>query len=787
MRLLIFLSLLVTWIAGFGQLQGLVINEKNEILVQATIQTADSISFTFTDVDGRFSITSPDDSISIIVRFLGYQTLDTTFSVPFPSAVILRLSPLSSELQEVSVVAQKEVISSPKEPMGAYVRVDDASLVPSATMDFNQLIKTLPGVSGNNELSSGYQVRGGNFDENLVYVNDIPVYRPFLSNTGRQEGLSFVNPNLVKDLTFYAGGWEAKYGDKLSSSLNINYKQPNQLEGSFNLSMMGLDLYIGDRSNNERVTYLIGARHRNTRYLLNTLEVQGAYFPKFTDIQTFITFDLTKKESVQKNKTQLSWLNSYGRNRYLTIPESQTTEFGSVVKNLRIQTAFEGRETLDYDTYQTGFNLSHLFTERYASQLIGSWVHTSERENFEVEGAYRLCDVDNNPGSSSFDECVIVRGIGSQYDYGRNQLSADLISLENRNTWLLNDHQALEWGLGVNLTDIGDTINEFSFMDSTDYIRFTSVIANQLDLQYTNITGYGQYTYYSVDSTHRLHGGLRINYWTLNQETMISPRFNYIFKPDWIRTTEFTFSAGVYQQPPFYRELRNYTGNIDLSVRAQKSTHLILGMNRYFDMWERPFIFTSQIYYKRLNDLIPYEIDNLRLRYYADKTADGYATGIDLRLHGEFVPGTQSWFSFSYLNTKENILNDGYGSRRRPTDQRMQLSVYFEDHMPLDPTLRVYLNLQLGSGYPFGPPGNLALRNIFQGDEYYRADLGLSKSFTTKGKIFSTGFIRLEVLNAFGADNTLSYTWIQDVTGTSFAIPNSLSARLFNLRFNLKI
>ena len=769
-------------------IRGYVLDHEGHPLPNASIQSLSSDQFSYSNNSGYFELDFLDlDQIRIEVRYLGYQSIDSTISLPQQQALVFKLQIAANTLDAIDVQENRFEPILSENPNNLKITSQNLDLAPGPSMDFNQILKTLPGVSSNNELSSSYQVRGGNFDENLVYVNDIPVYRPFLSNTGRQEGLSFVNPSLVKDVSFYAGGWEAKYGDKLSSSLNITYKEPAESEGNIIASLLGGSLYVGNRSKNERISYLLAARHRDTRYLLNSLEVNGAYFPKFSDVQSFVTMDLTKRSLEQQNKTKLGWLVNYSRNRYLTLPTSQVTEFGSVTANLRIQTAFDGREQLDYDTYQTGINLSHLWNAKLASQIIASYVYTQEQENFEVEGVYRLCDVDNNPNSTSFDECIITRGLGAQYDYGRNTLDAQIIQIENRNTWLIDDQKIVEFGLGIQNTSIEDDINEYSFTDSADFVKFNETVFNNLSLSYTNVTGYLQATNYSEDSSQRLHGGVRINHWTQNGQTLISPRISYSFRGTQERAGTLSLTIGSYQQPAFYRELRDYDGSINTQINAQASYHLIAGWEKPLIFWNRPFLLNTQLYLKWLTNLIPYDIENMRLRYHTNQPAKGYATGIDIRLYGEFIPGTQSWFSLGYLKTSENLTQYDFGWQRRPTDQRIQLGVYFEDHLPDDPSWRVYTNLQFGSGFAFGPPNNLTLRGAFQGDEYYRADIGLSKSFEIDRGIMQQGWIRLEVLNALGADNTLSYSWIQDVTGASFAIPNSLSARLLNIKVGFSL
>lgn len=757
-----------------GQIQ----DESGAGVSGASISLSNTQQGTISDQDGYFELRVPEGKLSLEITHIQYEPA-TYQALEAQKGVVITLTERTTRLQDIRIedksLLDEEVVNFQK------VDPKSSKSLPSTFGDFNKILVTLPGVSGNNELSSAYSVRGGNFDENLVYVNDMPVYRPFLANAGRQEGLSFINPDMVQDIEFYAGGWEPKYGDKLSSSLNIEYKEPDSLEASVTLGLLGGTAYTGGKSG--RMSYLIGARHRDSRYLLNTLETQGQYFPTYTDVQSLLTFDLSRKHSQFINKTKLNVLVSYGRNRYLTEPVSQTTDFGSVQQNFRLQTAFIGREILRYDTYQAGFRLTHRFNERLRSHLIGSSLFTSEKEQFDVEGAYRLCDINNNPNSSSFDECVIVRGIGTNYDYGRNSLQANLHTLENRWEFLLNFNHILEAGAGVTVQSMHDEINEYSFIDSSDYVEVTSRIFNDISLNTNQYFGFLQNTFLWKDSIHAISSGVRLAFWDYNGQLLVSPRISYRWAPRWKNTTTFKFSTGLYQQPPFYRELRGFDGRLRTNVYAQKSIHLIAGFTRLFYMWGRPFLFTTDLYHKQLFDIIPYDIDNVRLRYYSDRTGVGFARGLDFRIHGEFVKGTQSWFSVGFLQTKEDIEGDGQGYLRRPTDQRINLAAYFEDHMPGDPTLRIYLNLVFGSGYPFGPPNREDLRNAFSGDEYYRADLGLSKRFDVSiNHMFSKLWVRLEVLNALAADNTLSYTWIQDVNGAQFAIPNSLSARFLNIK-----
>ncbi|MEP0272447.1 TonB-dependent receptor [Ekhidna sp.] len=766
------------------RVRGVIKDERGETVPSVNIiLKSDRTIGTISNINGVFELNLESGDHILIFSHIQYETveLDIVLSQSETKVIQVILQSTSTVLDDVQVQGNRET-----DAIDPATRLDPKSVqnLPSAFGDFNKVLLTLPGVAGNNELSSAYNVRGGNFDENLVYVNDIPVYRPFLANAGRQEGLSFVNPDLVGDINFYAGGWESKYGDKLSSSLNIDYKEPESLEGQFNVGLLGGSAYIGNRVN-EDIQYLFGARHRDSRYLLNTLETDGQYLPSYTDAQAFFTFDLTGKNSKQNNRTKLNWLLAYGRNRYLTLPVSQTTEFGSVSQNLRVQTRFEGREELDYDTYQSGFNLSHRWSNRFLSRWIASGVYTSERENYNVEGAYRICDVDNNPGSNSFNECVVIRGIGTNFNYGRNRLQAKIYNTEWRNEYLLSDWSILEAGVGYSHNIIDDRLNEYAFLDSAGFIEVNESTFNELSLSTTTITAYAQATIYSKDSMHAVNFGGRINHLDYTGQLLFSPRLIYRFKPRWERETSFRLSVGRYSQPPFYREFRDLEGTIRDDVKAQESIHVIGAMERVLTWWNRPFLFSTEVYYKSLENVIPYDIDNVRLRYFANNNATAFAYGFDFRINGEFIPGTQSWFSLGILKTKEDLAEDDKGYIRRPSDQNINLAFYFEDHMPNDPTLRVYVNTVFGSGYPLGPPNDINARNIFSGDEYYRVDLGFSKSFELRGhKYLKTLWLRAEILNVLGADNTLSYSWIQDVTGAQLAIPNSLSARFLNFRIS---
>ncbi len=779
-RLILLLAWLVAPLMATAQQQvsGKVTDTSETPLVGVNIFQKGYSQGTITNNRGEFSLPVFGENPRLVFSFVGFEPMEFLVDSLPP---ILRMVSSETLLKEVEVVGTEEDVETSSTPK---ISAKSAQLLPSAFGEFSQVLATLPGVANNSELSATYSVRGGNFDENLVYVNDIPVYRPFLANSGRQEGLSFINTDLVRNISFYAGGWAPKYGDKLSSSLNIRYSEPQQTEGKLTVGLLGGAAYFGGKIPKARTTLAVGFRHRDSRYLLNTLEVDGQYFPTFTDIQAFSSTDLTSTNQTRTGKTVLSLLISYARNRYLTEPASLRTEFGSVLRNFRIETAFEGRELLDYDTFQGGAKLTTKWNNRFKSSFIISGVRTMERENFDVEGAYRLCDVDNDPSSGSFEDCVVIRGVGTNYNFGRNELAANILDTEVRNAWLLNDMNNLEFGVGWSHQEIEDQINEFSFIDSADFVTVNESIFNRLAISANQFTGYIQNTTFVADSSHIFTYGLRFNYRDRNRELLFSPRVQYLFR--WSSRTNLRLAAGIYSQPPFYRELRSRSGQLVDDLLGQKSLHLIAGLQQTLTFWGRDFILTGEIYHKELWDVVAYDVENIRLRYFANNNTMAYAQGVDLRINGEFIKGAQSWFSVGILRTMENLPNDGLGFIRRPTDQRVNIGSYFEDHLPGDPSLRVYFNLNIGSGYPFGPPDFPQLRNAFSGDEYYRVDLGLSKEFSYGQSVINSLIVRLEMLNALAADNTLSYTWIEDVTGATFAVPNSLSARFLNVKVTTK-
>ena len=640
--------------------------------------------------------------------------------------------------------------------------------------EFSQLVATLPGVVSNNELSSAYAVRGGNFDENLVYVNGMEVYRPFLIRAGQQEGLSFINPDMVSSVNFSAGGWENKYGDKLSSNLLVNYGKYDSIRGNVNLGLLGASGFVGTPFGNDG-SLAMGVRYKNARYLFNTFETDGQYLPRFVDFQLYYTQKLS-------SKTSIDVLANLAQNDYLVRPETRETDFGTFQNKIRFLVFYDGSESLSYRTGQIGLRLTHLFNDNFKSSVNFSAFQTSEYEYRNLEGFYRLCDVDRDLSSDTFDQCIAERGAGSDFQYARNILDAQVVQLINRNDLQLQKDHLLAFGINVKRQWVNDLINEYAFKDSSDFIQVQDVVNRENRLTADFLNAYVQHEW-QIDPSLFLNYGFRLNYGSNTNEFHISPRLQLqktIF-PD--KSGVLSFSTGIYRQYPFYRELRNTSGELATDIRSQSALHAILSLNKDFQAWYRPFNLMVATYYKHYFHLIPYDVDNVRIRYRPELSATGYATGLDLRVSGEFIPGTESWLSVGLLSTQEDVAGDKQGLIRRPSDQRLTASIFFQDYFKDNPDLRVNLKIQLGTGLPFGPPNSIENRSAFTGEWYRRMDVGFTKRFQFQdSKKFESLILGIDVLNVLGVSNTISYTWIEDVNANNFAVPNSLSARFFNLK-----
>ena len=698
--------------------------------------------------------------------------------------------------------------------------------IPNVSGDISTYVKTLPGVNSNNELSTQYSVRGGNYDENLVYINGIEIYRPFLNRSGQSEGLSIINTNMVENLGFSAGGFEAYYGDKLSSVLDISYKKPDSFGAIVEGSLLGGNLHLEGLTKNYRLRYLVSGRYRTNKYLLNSLDVQGNYNPVFADIQSYLTYRFNPN-------TQISLLTYYGSNRYLSIPESQTTKFGTVRDALQIDVFYEGQEITQYQTLLNALLFEMSPRDSLNLSFSATTYSTFENERFDVLGQYFLSQLDNEIGSETFGDPKFTLGVGSYLNHARNFLNANIGNIQHRGDYSFRNHQ-IGWGAKVQVEQINDKLKEWRYLDSAGYsvplgapgsIDLLELVTSTIELSSARYMAYFEDRILLHEPTNaKLYAGIRGNYWTYNGQFLVAPRLNFSIEPNRAfnkrilsqglpdellkRNLRFKASLGYYQQPPFYRELRTKSGGLVDGVRAQQSFHAVIGADWNFELWNRdkPFKFSSELYYKHLWDLIPYEIENVRIRYLPEFTAKGYAVGADFHVNGEFIPNIPSWFSFSLMQTREDIDGDTYvdtngvlvekGWIARPTDQRYAFNVLFQDFLRNNETYQVHLNLAFAHGLPYGPPGYPQWRNALRVAPYRRVDMGFSKVLFDKSTTRSPSkllnytekvSVSIEVFNLFGIRNTISYLWVKDIFNRQFAVPSYLTSRRFNLQLTVKI
>ena len=690
--------------------------------------------------------------------------------------------------------------------------------IPGANAGIENILKTLPGVYSNNELSTQYAVRGGNYDENLVYVNEVEVYRPFLVRSGQQEGLSFTNTDLVQNVDFSAGGFQSKYGDKLSSVLDITYRRPTKFGVAAEASLLGGSLAVDAVSKNQKWSAITGVRYRNNSLLVNSQQTETNFNPTFADVQTNVIYNAS-------TKWQWSFLGNISQNKYNYKPISRQTNFGTIDEPIALQVYYEGQEKDKYDTYFGAIKTTFKASENFTLKFIGSAYHTLEQEYFDIYAGYYLGEVDSNIGSETFGGVTFSRAIGTQLNHARNDLDALIVNAEVKGFHDVKKNQ-IEWGFKYTREDIRDRVVEWEVIDSAGfsinppnlnlptnqqpyqpYIGPLVPFQNVRALNFATIdrfSGYAQLNRKTKLGNHDvwLNIGARLHQWKVSganvagkNQIEFSPRGQFAIKPDWEKDMVFRFSTGLYVQPPSYRELRDSTGTVLPNVKAQKSIHFVLSNDYSFKMWNRPFKLVTEAYYKILSDVNPYTLDNVRIRYAADNNATAFAQGLDVRLNGEFVPGTESWFSFGYLKTEENIDNKGFIPR--PTDQRLKFGILFQDYMPNLPSVKLYLNLVYNTGLPGGSP-SYADPYIYQNKmrDYRRADVGFFKVFTDNNKNLPNGHwlkkfkdlsAGMEIFNLFNNLNAITNTWVRDVyTKNQYGIPNYMTTRVFNFKITAR-
>jgi len=803
-------------LAQTATITGVVLDEKKEALSDVNISSG---TFgTATDGNGFYVLTiTADIETRITFSHLGHKDL-TLEGVLLSTNETFEFNPvLNINVEQVAGVTVSA--RGRKDVTGATtISTDQLRNIPGANAGVENILKLLPGVSSNNELSTQYSVRGGNFDENLVYVNEIEVYRPFLIRSAQQEGLSFVNSNLVQDVKFSSGGFQAKYGDKLSSVLDIVYKTPVTFALQGDLSFLGASASLETRSKNKKMSSITGLRYRNNALLVNSQQTQSNFNPAFTDAQSYLTYRFS-------NKFNLSFLGNISVNDYTNEPLNRQTNFGTLQDQKALTVFYAGKEVNRYATALGAFKGNYELNENTTLKLITSLYHTTEEEYSDVIASYQLGGVDGNLGSETLGAVLNARGVGSQFNRSRNDLDALIFNLNHRGIHKRKD-LVLEWGVKYTHEDIRDQLRESEFIDSVGFSvrpprsefsnnqpeeRFNAPLEAFESLNATNFvktnrfSGFLQLGQQTRWGAHDLYYniGIRSQHWTVSgtdvqkvSQTVLSPRAQVALKPDWEKDMLFRLSGGLYHQPPFYRELRDSLGTIQPNVKAQKSVHIVAGNEYSFLLWERPFTLISEAYYKKLSNVNPYTLEDVRIRYAADNNAIAYVYGAEMRLNGAFVPGTESWISLGFLKTEENINNRGYIAR--PTDQRLKLGILFQDYIPNIPDLKMYLNLVYATGVPGGSP-SYADPYIFQNRlrDYKRADLGISYIFVDKNKMYGTDHwlnpfrelsIGFEIFNLFNNQNSITNTWVRDADSKNeFAVPNFLTSRVFNVRLQIRL
>ncbi|MBC8052747.1 MAG: carboxypeptidase-like regulatory domain-containing protein [Sphingobacteriaceae bacterium] len=803
--LLIFLVLIAS--LSFAQkavtITGRVTNEKSEALSNVNVKVLNTDYSTSTNSDGSYTFTfiPPANALKVSFTLTGFIRQQADLKIDNQSQLIKNIILLADVTQLKSVT-----INSGQSRYGNMQSIDDGLIknIPSVSGNFESVLKTLPGVSSNNELSSQYSVRGGNFDENLIYINDIEIFRPLLVRNGQQEGLSFINPELVSKASFSAGGFEARYGEKLSSVLDVRYSRPDSTQLIASAGMLGLSASAKIPLKN--AYFLMGFRTKTNQSILKSQPVKGSYQPQFYDFQLLSSVDIN-------NKFNIAGFGDFNLSHFTLIPESRETTFGTINQQYRLRVDYQGQEKDRYESLATAITLTYKPTQNLWFKLISSAFNNHEQETFDIEGSYIFDEVSLDV--EGFENVRINRGIGVNYEYARNRLKTSIYSSE-----IKLFHQAekyfMESGLRFQYDKFKDRLNEYELIDSAGYILPNTkgdlpvgdAVNAENTVQTNRITAYIQNTF-PLTTGLTFSAGLRSNYNTFTKEFLISPRFSAVYRPV-DKDIVYRFSAGSYNQPPYYRELRNFNGDLNHQAKSQRSIHLLAGTDYIIKKGGAGLRFTTEMYYKKLNNLTPYTIENLRIRYYADQQSKGYAAGADFSVSKEFVPGLESSFRLSLMKTAEDIEGDSYqvkdangavttinpGYLKRPTDQRVNFSAFFQDKLFNSPSYKVHLTLLYGSALPANAPGENRFIQYFKIPAYKRADIGFSKDFLEGGtrkklkalsRNFSSVIAYAEVFNLLNIHNTVSYLWIKDVSNNHFAIPNYLTSRQLNIKIIAKI
>ena len=785
--ILFVLFLMVTQVA-IGQsftLQGKVSDKDGNPIELASVMVVSQGKLAMTNLKGEFHIQLHSaDSVKVRFSMIGYKSKERVLRRPQGKQTMLVQLLDDNEMQEVVVEGKTKQHGTTEE-----LDVDKVKQGPSASGNaVEEMVQTQAGVSTHSELSSQYNVRGGTFDENSVYINNIEVYRPFLVRSGQQEGLSIINPDMVQSVGFSTGGFEAKYGDKMSSALDITYKRPKRTEASLTASLLGASAYLGIAS--KKFTWTNGVRYKTNRYLLGSLQTKGEYKPSFLDYQTYLSWQPSKR-------WQIDFIGNISDNHYNFQPEDRETNFGTLQNVKKFRVYFDGQEKDLFRTYFGSLSITRHLSPRTDVSLLASAFSTREQERYDIQGQYWLTQTETSENL----------GVGTYMQHSRDYLNANVKSLKLMLQHRTGKHK-IEGGVTYKVEQVKENSAEYEYRDSAGYnvphtgrdLRMIYALRAKNELNAKRIESYLQDTWNfqtrdSVPTLFTLNYGVRFAHWSFNGESIVSPRASLTITPGKNRNLSFRIAGGLYYQAPFYKELRDTSmingityATLNQSVRSQRSIHALASMSYRFEMMGRPFKFTAEAYYKALSQLVPYSVDNVKVTYYGDQHATGHATGLDLKLFGEFVPGTDSWLTLSVMNTRMRLNGK---SIPLPTDQRYALNLYFTDYFPGTTRWRMSLKLAYADGLPFATPHQELENNSFRAPAYKRADIGMSYRLLdnhdgSRNTIFKNVWIGLDCLNLFGINNVNSYYWVTDIAGQQYAVPNFLTGRQINGRVTVE-
>lgn len=814
----LFITILIATIS-FAQkksatVNGKVVDENENPLSNVSVTILGQQKGIVTSDSGSFKIKVPaDKAFALVFSYSGYKPVQQNFLLNEGEDELLtiRLEPFANALPEVVIAEQRERTEA------GLIKPNPKSVInlPSPVMGVEGLLKII--VGSNNELTSQYNVRGGSYDENLIYVNDFEIFRPYLVRSGQQEALSFINPEMVRNINFYTGGFQAKYGDKISSVLDIQYNTPKKFGGSAYVSILEQGVHVEGVGSKSKLSYVIGLRNRSNRNLLSRQETQGSYVPSSSDLQALINYQFN-------DKWQAGILGNVSQTKFTLVPQFSQLTSGVFspyfTANLGLDIYFEGREKDQYSTAMLGVSTTYQANKKLKLKWLASRFENDESENIDITGSYLFGERNFDKSSSSFGLIVNPLGAGLYQNFARNRLNIVDYNFSHKGSFIQNKH-IVQWGLGYDKTLINDRLNEWEYLDSAGYslpynpnvLQLNKVVKSMADLNINKFNGFFQdnIAFNKNGNAYTLQAGVRFNYNDLNKELLISPRIGASWKPNGKKDIVYRAALGSYNQPPFYRELRRYDGTVNTQLKAQRSWQGVVGMDYNFFGLNRPLRLTTEAYYKSLRNVVPYDINNVQIRYFGENSAKAYTAGLEMRLFGELVKDAESWISLGFLRTRENLQNDFYkvykpdslnrptdsstvegGWLRRPTDRLITFGMFFQDYLSTNKNFKVYLSALYGSNLPYNIPGSVKYRNALTIPAYMRVDIGFSALLLDTEKTnrrshspfrnFDNIWASFEVFNLIDRSNTISYMLIKDFQNNIFTMPNRLTPRLVNFK-----